>query len=269
MHPALCAKDIMQKELTWASPEDSIQQTLAKMQQCNTSYILISRNGTLEGIVSKSDLTGAVSPYLRPEFAKWRRPLDDATLQIKVKWIMGKLIHTITPQTPLVDIIRNMCQFGLYALPVIDEQGKVQGLVTEVNVFKAMLKLMGGQDPPTPEKTHQEQAASEQPAEQAASEQPAEQAASEQPPEQAASEQPAEQAASEQPPEQVASEQPPEQAASEQPAEQAASEQPAEQATSEQPAEQAASEQPPEQAASEQPAVSENAQPATETTQNL
>jgi hypothetical protein len=245
------------------------------MQQSDTGYILIGQNGVPEGIVSKSDLTSTVSPYLRPEFAKWRRPLDDATLQIRVKWIMTKLNRTISSQTPLVDIVKNMCQFGLHALPVIDEQGgKVQGLIAEINIFKAILKLMG-QDLSTPEKVHQEQPASEQPtSEQPVSEQPAsEQAASEQP----VSEQPAtEQAASEQPaPEQPTSEQPAseqlasEQPASEQPAtEQAASEQPAsEQPASEQPAsEQAASEQPTsEQPTSEQPAVSKSTQPATET----
>jgi CBS-domain-containing membrane protein len=56
---------------------------------------------------------------------------------------MTKPNHTISSQTPLADIVKNMCQFGLHALPVIDEQGKVQGLVAEVNIFKAILKLMG------------------------------------------------------------------------------------------------------------------------------
>ena len=157
----LCARDIMRKEFIWASSEDSVQQTLTKMQQSDTGYILIGQNGVPEGIVSKSDLTGAVSPYLRPEFTKWRRPLDDATLQIKVKWIMNKSTHTISPQTPLADIIKSMCQFNLHALPVIDEQGKVQGLVTEVNIFKAILKLMNDRDLSTAPKIHQEQPESE------------------------------------------------------------------------------------------------------------
>ncbi len=43
--------------------------------------------------------------YIGPMFAKWRWPLDDATLQIKVKWIMSRPIHTISPQTPLAAIM--------------------------------------------------------------------------------------------------------------------------------------------------------------------
>jgi len=135
----LCAKDLMHEDLVWGSPEDSVQESLAKMQQHNTGYLLIGRNGVLEGLVSKSDLAGAISPYLRPEFAKWRQPLDDATLQIRVKWIMSRHVHTIAHQMPLAEIMENMSRLHLYALPVTDQQGKVLGMITGIDILKAML----------------------------------------------------------------------------------------------------------------------------------
>ncbi|MHC4123321.1 MAG: CBS domain-containing protein, partial [Planctomycetota bacterium] len=98
---AICAEDIMKKELVWGSTNDSVQQTLTKMKQQHAGYIMIGTDGILEGIVSKSDLSGALSPFLRPVFAKWRRPQDDATLQIKIKWIMSRPVHIISPQMPL------------------------------------------------------------------------------------------------------------------------------------------------------------------------
>jgi len=137
---AICAEDIMQKDVLWSSLEDSVQQALTKMQQADAGYMLIGRDGQLEGIVSRSDLTGAISPYLRPVFAKWRRPQDDATLQIKVKWIMSRPVRTIKPQTPLAEIMENMSQFGGGCLPVMDQQGKIQGIVTVFDVFKTLLK---------------------------------------------------------------------------------------------------------------------------------
>ena len=135
----LCAKDIMHEDLVWGSPEDSVQESRTKMQQHNTGYLLIGRNGVLEGLVSKSDLAGAVSPYLRPEFAKWRQPQDDATLQIRVKWIMSRHVHTIVHQMPLADIMENMARLQLYALPVTDQQGKVLGMITGFDILKAIL----------------------------------------------------------------------------------------------------------------------------------
>jgi CBS-domain-containing membrane protein len=158
----LCTKNIMQKELVWGSPDDSVQQTFAKMQQHDAGYVMVGRNGVLEGIVSRSDLTGTISPYLRPVFAKWRRPLDDATLQIRIKWIMSKPVHVISPQMPLGAIMRNMCRFRVRALPVADQQGKVLGLVTEANIFKAILKSKSALNIPVSDEGHQVQSASPQ-----------------------------------------------------------------------------------------------------------
>ncbi len=135
----LSAKDIMQKELVWGSADDSVQQTFAKMQQHDAGHVMVGQDGVLEGIISKSDLTGATSPYLQPAFTKWRRFLDDATLQIRIKWIMSRPVHIISPQTPIEVIMRHMCQFRRPCLPVVDQQGKVLGLVTEANILKALL----------------------------------------------------------------------------------------------------------------------------------
>jgi CBS domain-containing protein len=136
---SICARDIMKGGVVWANPDQTVQQAFAKMQQHNTGYILVGADGVLEGIISRSDITGALSPYLRSLFAKWRRPLDDATLKIKIKWIMSRPVRTIQPQTPLPTIMENVCRFGGRALPVVDEQGKVQGLITVFDVFQTLL----------------------------------------------------------------------------------------------------------------------------------
>lgn len=135
---ALSAKDIMQTQLVWATPDDSVQQTLASMHKADTGYILIGSDQIPEGIISKSDLNSAVSTYLKPAFAKWRRPLDDATLQIKIKWIMTRPVKTIKPDTTLAVIMDTMRQFGNRCLPVTDETGKALGLVTVFDIFKAL-----------------------------------------------------------------------------------------------------------------------------------
>ena len=136
---SICAKDIMEEDVVWSSPDDNVKQTLAKMQQADVGYVMIGTDGVLEGIVSKSNMAEAMSPYLRPIFVKWRRPLDDATLKIKVKWMMSRPVHTIKPETPLTAIIDNMSQFGGRCLPVVDRAGKVQGLVTVFDIFKVLL----------------------------------------------------------------------------------------------------------------------------------
>jgi len=134
------ANDIMQNQVTWASPDNSLQQVLTKMQQTDAGYIMIGQNGVLEGIVSKSDITRALSPYLQPIFVKWHRPLDDASLKIRIKWIMSRPVRTIKPETSFAAIMEYMSQFRGRCLPVTDEAGNVQGLVTAFDIFQALLK---------------------------------------------------------------------------------------------------------------------------------
>ena len=135
----MCAKDIMQKDVLWGNAEDSVQEALTKMQQADVGYMLVGTEPSFEGIVSTFDMASAISVYLKPMFAKWRRPIDDATLQIKIKWIMTREVQTIKPDTSVAAIMEKMRQSGLRCLPVVDERGKVLGLVTVFDIFKAML----------------------------------------------------------------------------------------------------------------------------------
>ena len=135
---AVTAGEIMQTDVVWIEPDDTVGHAVDKMQQNEVGYLLVGKEGVLDGIVSRSDLAGAISPYLRPVFAKWKRPLDDATLQIKISWIMTKPVRTITPHTMLDIIVDTMLHFGGRCLPVVDQDGKVHGMVTVFDVFKVL-----------------------------------------------------------------------------------------------------------------------------------
>ncbi|HNS19742.1 MAG TPA: CBS domain-containing protein [Sedimentisphaerales bacterium] len=133
------ASEVMEKDVVWAGPEDTVQDVIAKMQQQNVGYVLIGVNGALEGLVSNSNIQSAVSLYLRPMFAKWHRPQDDATLGVKVKWIMSRPVRTVRPDATLASMIETMRRCGGRCLPVVDAKGAVQGIVT---VFDILLRVL-------------------------------------------------------------------------------------------------------------------------------
>jgi CBS domain-containing protein len=137
------ASEIMTTSVVWADPDETVQQCLTKMQQQDCRYILVGRNGALEGIVSSSNLQGALSPYLRPVFAKWRRPEDDATLNIKIKWIMSRPVQTATPDSSIASIIDSMFRHGSRCLPVVDQDGAVRGIVTVFDILARILETDG------------------------------------------------------------------------------------------------------------------------------
>ncbi len=149
----LAAKDVMTTNVVWAGPDETVEQLTAKMQQHDTAYLLIGQKEQLQGIVSKSDIRGAQSPYLRSMFAKWRTPMDIATLQIKAQWVMSRPVRTVRPDATLAQVMQAMTEHGGRCMPVTDETGKVQGIVTVFDIFSAL--LVSGQGVSTAGKTAQ------------------------------------------------------------------------------------------------------------------
>ncbi len=132
------AKEIMQTDVQWIKPDDSVQTAINKMQQNDTGYLLVGSDEELQGIISNSNIASALSPYLKPIFSKWRGPMDDATLNIKVKWIMSRPVRIVKPETSLKVMIECMQQLGGRCLPVVEPQNKLLGMVTVFDIFKVL-----------------------------------------------------------------------------------------------------------------------------------
>ena len=54
--------------------------------------------------------------------------------------IMSTDVFTATPQTPLSELIRQISQRALPHVPVVDEQRKVVGMVTQSDLLVALYK---------------------------------------------------------------------------------------------------------------------------------
>lgn len=134
------AQIIMNTKPLWLSPNDSVETALQRMQQNAARYALIEEKDQMVGILSQSDLNAAISPYLRTPFEEYRRPLDDASLQIRIKWFMSRPVRTITPDTPLWKVMDTMYRHQIRALPVQDAAGSVIGLITVMEIFQALLQ---------------------------------------------------------------------------------------------------------------------------------
>jgi CBS-domain-containing membrane protein len=62
------------------------------------------------------------------------------TYSAVVRTASVRAVHTIKPETSLKAIVEYMSQFRGRYLPVMDEEGNVQGLVTAFDIFQALLK---------------------------------------------------------------------------------------------------------------------------------
>jgi len=90
------------------------------------------------GIVTLSDLLKA-APSPATTLSVWE--LNYLLDRVKVKEIMTRDVVTTTPDADLKTVASIMAERKIGGLPVV-ENGKVVGIITESDVFRALVKLL-------------------------------------------------------------------------------------------------------------------------------
>lgn len=102
------------------------------------------KNGKLVGIVSDKDLM-RVSPSPATTLSAYEIPYLLA--KVKVNDVMTKHVITVTEDTPIEDAARIMVDNKIGGLPVVNDAGVVVGIITETDIFKTFLELIGARKP--------------------------------------------------------------------------------------------------------------------------
>jgi len=104
---------------------------------------VVNANGKLVGIVAEKDILYA-SPS--PATSLSIHEIHYLVSKLTVGEIMIKNVLTITDDTPLEEAARVMADHRIGALPVMRDS-KLVGIITETDIFKALLELMGAREP--------------------------------------------------------------------------------------------------------------------------
>jgi len=121
------------------SPDDPINDVLAMFRNEHIRRAPVIKEGKLLGIVSERDLLNA-SPSSATTLSVWE--LHYLISKVKVKDVMTKKVITVDADTPIEEAARVMADKKIGGLPVISS-GKVVGMITETDLFKILLELMG------------------------------------------------------------------------------------------------------------------------------
>lgn len=121
------------------SPDMSVGDALAMMRSDRIRRAPVIHDGKLVGIVSEKDLLNA-SPSSATLLSVWE--VHYLVSKIKVKEVMTKQVLTTTEDTPIEEAARLMVDHKVGGLPVLRDK-KVVGIITETDVFKVMLEMMG------------------------------------------------------------------------------------------------------------------------------
>ncbi len=99
------------------------------MQQKRFRHLpVVNSEGLLLGIVSERDVLKAVSKPLR-------EPKD-----ILASDLMGSSVMAATPDTLLIEIAQMLLSENKSALPIIDAESKLVGILTTTDILKGLLK---------------------------------------------------------------------------------------------------------------------------------
>ena len=125
------------------TPDASLDEALELMRQKRVRRLpVLDEEGRLVGIVSEMDLL-----YASPSPATTLSVFEMHYLlgRIRVGDVMTREVITVTEQTPLEEAARIMADNKIGGLPVVDD-GKLIGIITETDLFKIFLELLGARE---------------------------------------------------------------------------------------------------------------------------
>lgn len=140
----MLVKDRMTTNPVTIAPDMPVAEALSFMRQNNVRrFPVVNKRNKLVGIVSEKDLL-----YASPSPATSLSVYEVGYLlsKLKVEEIMSRDVTTVTPDAPLEEAARIMADNRIGALPVMDGN-KLVGIITETDIFKTFLEMMGARHP--------------------------------------------------------------------------------------------------------------------------
>jgi len=133
----------MKKNIVTAAPSSSLFEAKRRMLEHAIRQIpVVSEDGTLLGIVSDRDIRAAVLPAgLVPGFTSGEA--DRFLKSTPVEQVMTRKVVTAMLTDTLEDAIVLLRDFRVNALPVVNDAGKVAGIITRTDVLDAFIDALG------------------------------------------------------------------------------------------------------------------------------
>jgi len=123
-------------------PETPIHDALVMFKKEHIRRAPVIKDGKLVGIVTESDLHNA-SPSPVTSLSVWE--INYLLSKVTVKQVMSKKVKTIDENTPIEEAARIMADSKIGGLPVM-RSGTIAGIITETDLFKIFLELMGARE---------------------------------------------------------------------------------------------------------------------------
>ncbi len=133
-------KHWMTKDPITVSPDTLAVEAQKIMKENKIRRLPVVDKGKLAGMVTFRNLIEA-APSSATSLSI--HELNYLIMKIKVKDLMKKNVITVSPEDTVIDAIVRGVEKGIGGFPVVDDQGRLVGIVTETQIARAMIHLFG------------------------------------------------------------------------------------------------------------------------------
>jgi CBS domain-containing protein len=125
--------NIMIRNVKTAEENQSINAIAKVMSENNVGSVVIVRSNDAE------DLSGIITERDIVRIAGAAQTLSSTLLQLYARDIMSKPVITIDAASSIQDAIQSMKLNNIRRLPVVDREGKMVGIITDKDIFRAII----------------------------------------------------------------------------------------------------------------------------------
>jgi acetoin utilization protein AcuB len=138
----------MTKNVITINPDNNILEAKEKMDKHHIhSMPVVENDNFLVGIVTDRDIRSAFpSGLMNDEESK---PIKEKLAAIKIRDIMTANVITVSPAQTLEDALLLMQKVRVGAFPVVDQEGKVIGIISSRDLMRAFINVLGIEEPGT------------------------------------------------------------------------------------------------------------------------
>ena len=136
----MLVRNWMSKDVVTIGPEESMLKAVNLIKEKDIRMLPVLKDGNLVGVVTDRDVKRASAS-------------DASTLEIhelmyliskvKVRDIMSKKVVTVPDDFTVEETAEVMLKNRISGVPVVDEGGKVVGVITQTDLFKVLITITG------------------------------------------------------------------------------------------------------------------------------
>ena len=130
-------KDWMICNVVTVTPDMTLPEAQRLMTEQGIRRLPVVENGHLVGIVTRGD-TREADPSSVTSLSTWE--LNDLLAKTKVGQIMTPKPTTISQEATVGEAAQMMLEHKISGLPVVDEVGKLVGIITESDIFRLVVR---------------------------------------------------------------------------------------------------------------------------------